>query len=83
MDGLWSMLCERCVTATHSDGMRKNPVIDSAEMAGAAANHEQVPDRVHVRNAVGQVKRNAGGIDNAAGDGQLQGRFTEVGHQVG
>ena len=83
MDGLWSMLCERCVTATHSDGMRKNPVIDSAEMAGTTANDEQVPHRVHVRDAIGQVKGYTGGIDNAASDGQLQSRLTEVGHQVG
>lgn len=50
-------------------------------MAGAAADHKQVPDGVHVGDAVRQVEGDTRGVDNASGDGQVQGGFTQVAHQ--
>ena len=38
---------------------------------------------MHVGNAVGQIEGDTGGVDNAAGDRQVKGCFTQVGHQVG
>ena len=51
-------------------------------MASAAADHEQMPDGVHVGNAVCQIKGDAGGVQNAAGDGEVQGRLTQAGNQI-
>ena len=62
--------------------MGQDAVVDCAEVQGAAADDEQVPYRMHVGNAVREVEADAGCIDHATRDGQVEGCLADASYQV-